>query len=185
MAPCPLEKPTYSPSSMSSKSTIARYESRGARNCSKKLSSQAKAVSRSVRRRVLGGAPEEIRTHDPQIRRLLWFVVSKRQFCKKTLFRGIVTSIGWQHICKMNGPMKGYRNVISNYTREEIRIGTWVTCQRTDMHHSPGDIRLLDALRSASLHCLRQAMPRLRSSLLLISGSKVRVLVRPPIISKA
>jgi hypothetical protein len=49
-APCPSEKPTYSPLLMSSKSTIARYESKAAGNCLKKLSSQAETVSHGVRR---------------------------------------------------------------------------------------------------------------------------------------
>jgi hypothetical protein len=44
---------------------------------------RVKASRPGVRRRVLSGAPEEIRTPDPQIRRLLRVFVSKGFFCKK------------------------------------------------------------------------------------------------------
>ena len=54
-----------------SKSTITRSGSKAGKTCSKRPSSPAEATDLRVRRRVLSGAPEEIRTPDPQIRSLV------------------------------------------------------------------------------------------------------------------
>jgi hypothetical protein len=47
------------------------------------------------------GAPEEIRTPDPQIRRLLGAIDSKELFCKTSHFVQVLRSMGYGHICKM------------------------------------------------------------------------------------
>src|ERR1700730_15775964 len=52
---------------MSSKLMTTKYASRALRRCSKRRSSRANIANRGVRRRVLGGAPGEIRTPDPQL----------------------------------------------------------------------------------------------------------------------
>src|ERR1700738_1375942 len=54
---------------MSSKLMTTKYASRALRRCSKRRSSRANIANRGVRRRVLGGAPDKIRTCDLCLRR--------------------------------------------------------------------------------------------------------------------
>jgi hypothetical protein len=47
------------------------------------------------------GAPEEIRTPDPQIRSLLRVIESKELSCKTSHFMQVLRSMGYGHVCKM------------------------------------------------------------------------------------
>jgi DNA invertase Pin-like site-specific DNA recombinase len=68
-ARCRSERPTFDRSSMSSKLMTTKYASRALRRCSKRRSSRANIANRGVRRRVLGGAPDTIRTWGRHLRR--------------------------------------------------------------------------------------------------------------------
>ena len=130
---------------MLSKSMIAKYVSKAARTCSKELCSRPRAGHLGVRRRVLRGAPGEIRTPDPQIRSLVLYPAELRARVAQCAGdvppqmqagRQLAVAIGWalhwqvlhatQHVYRHASPVPRFKRLQASH-RVQVRLcGSWV-----------------------------------------------------------